>query len=220
MPETRLPHGGAVQVRIAPLRLARMHATMAGLLAPGSYLQIVRTRHGGGDRTGCPPAHLRALLLDQGERQGHRTRLGHGLCIVQQAGGGITVDSVVGEGTLVRVMLPAAEAPMHSANATALPTPARGTERVLVADDESGIRAVVATRARSQRVRNDRGCGRTCRTCGSSTIGATTSIFCSPMWVMPGMTGTELVDTLREQRPDLPVVLMSGFGEAESLSAS
>jgi len=30
-------------------------------------------------------------------------------------------------------------------------------------------------------------------------------------WAMPGMSGTELVSAMREVRPDIPMLLMSGF---------
>ncbi|MBP6773715.1 MAG: response regulator [Gemmatimonadaceae bacterium] len=211
-----MPHGGAVQVRIAPLRLARMHATMAGLLAPGSYLQIVVRDTGVGIAPDVLPRIFEPFFSTKENGKGTGLGLATVFGIVQQAGGGITVDSVVGEGTLVRVMLPAAEAPMHSANATALPTPARGTERVLVADDESGIRAVVqrvleANGYETIVVADARAALRELHDRGDDIDILLTDV------VMPGMTGTELVDTLREQRPDLPVVLMSGFGEAESL---
>ncbi|WP_262922519.1 response regulator [Brevundimonas diminuta] len=33
--------------------------------------------------------------------------------------------------------------------------------------------------------------------------------------VMPGMTGTELLDTLRQQRPELPGILATGYADSE-----
>ena len=35
--------------------------------------------------------------------------------------------------------------------------------------------------------------------------------------LMPGMTGTELAATVRQRRPDLPVLLISGYADAEGI---
>jgi CheY-like chemotaxis protein len=36
--------------------------------------------------------------------------------------------------------------------------------------------------------------------------------------LMPGMTGVDLARAIRERRPEMPVLIVSGFAEAEGLA--
>ena len=137
--------------------------------------------------------------------------------IITQAGGTIVVESAPGAGTCVRVRLPAVAA------AGTRRTPARsteavrgGAERILVVEDEPGVRRLVAEILQRAGYAVDQAeHGRealalleadTHRAPGTAPIALVLSDV-----VMPELGGLELATQLRRDRPSLPVLLMSGY---------
>jgi signal transduction histidine kinase len=129
--------------------------------------------------------------------------------IVTQAGGGLHVESEPGEGTIFTIDLPRAggePAPATTQNHTTAP-PARG-ERVLVADDDELVRAVASemlSRAGYEVLTAPD--GEVALEIAAST--AVDLIVCDVM--MPRVTGLQLLDRLRAQGNQVPVVLISGY---------
>lgn len=130
-----------------------------------------------------------------------------------QAGGTATLASTPGVGTTVSLLLPVARdtAPVSQAPAGALPSSIADATVLLVEDDESlgdvtaalltgqGARVLRASRAETALRLLD--------------AGASPDIVLSDI-VMPGeMDGVALARRLREQRPGLPVVLISGYSD-------
>jgi PAS domain S-box-containing protein len=132
--------------------------------------------------------------------------------IVQQSGGDVRVESRKGEGSVFRIYFPRAEgrpqAPFDEA-----PPPARARERgaghVLLVEDDSAARRALDEFLRSDgyTVLAAASGAEALRLCeGSKPIDLVVTDF-----VMPGMRGPELVKRLREARPGLPAVFMSGY---------
>ncbi|MEP6687731.1 MAG: response regulator [Gemmatimonadales bacterium] len=135
--------------------------------------------------------------------------------IIRQYGGVVRVSSEVGEGTLVKVYLPRLETEHDVASTPDLdPEALRGTETILVAEDEDGVRELLrkvltefgytVLTARHGRdallVAGDR------RTDIDMLV---TDV------VMPEMSGRELVETLRDRQPGLRVLYISGYTDDE-----
>jgi CheY-like chemotaxis protein len=126
-------------------------------------------------------------------------------------GGQITVHSAVNEGTVFRVSLPTTERQDDSdAPSSEVPsTPATPRARVLVVDDEIPIANTMRDLLGAQH-------DVTAATSGRDALAAVTSdhdfdvIFCDLM--MPGMSGIELYEAIREWRPALArrIVFMTG----------
>jgi PAS domain S-box-containing protein len=130
--------------------------------------------------------------------------------IVRSLKGAIDVETAPGTGTAFRVFLPAGSQALEPASAA-------GGERglVLVVDDEEQVRAFVGAAV--------------CRN-GYSAIaaadGAEAVAQCDGRWgiltavvldiIMPVMGGGEFLRELRRRRPDVRVVLTSGYSEAEA----
>jgi CheY-like chemotaxis protein len=129
---------------------------------------------------------------------------------VADAGGSIHIESAPGAGTTVRIRLPATAA-SDQAEADAGDEPPTGAdESVLLVEDEDAVRQMMLRQLERSgyRVRE-----------AASPLNALQVFTADPQGfdilltdvVMPGMSGTELASRLRELRPDLPVLFMSGY---------
>jgi CheY-like chemotaxis protein len=129
---------------------------------------------------------------------------------VTDAGGIIELDSELGRGTTVRVCLPAGSRQTAAASAPATEPAVGDGESVLLVEDEDAVREVVLrilTRA-GYRVRQ---VGSPLEALRIFESGAEHFDVLLTDIVMPGMSGTQLASRLRELRPSLPVLFMSGY---------
>jgi len=131
--------------------------------------------------------------------------------IVRSHHGIITVDSTPGKGSTFRVLLPVLEGP---ATLPRVEPPWRGEGTVLVIDDEEGVRSVAA--------RMLAGLGFEVLEARDGQEGL--EIFQEQAdnvrlvlldLTMPRLGGEQTLEQLHARRPDLPVILMSGYHEQE-----
>ncbi len=146
---------------------------------------------------------------------GHGTGLGLATCygIIEQAGGRIEATSQLGEWTSFQITLPLAAGPADAvAPAPARLSAPRGSETILVAEDEPQIRQLV------ERVLSLLGYVVLAGGDGHEVI-ALAGAHSGPIhllltdMVMPGMGGGELARRISEQRPETRLLLMSGYSE-------
>jgi CheY-like chemotaxis protein len=140
--------------------------------------------------------------------------------IVRQSGGHIDVRSAPGRGTTFEIILPQvstavparAEHIMHNA----LP---RGTETVLVVEDEDAVRLIVRRVLRDQGyvILEARDGNEALRVCAQK--GDAIDLVLSDV-IMPGMGGRELSRALAVSRPGLPILFMSGYNDDGDLTGS
>jgi CheY-like chemotaxis protein len=129
--------------------------------------------------------------------------------IVERAGGTILLDSELGRGTTFTIYLPEAGTPEQAVAPRAREESLRGSERVLLVEDDELVRALA---------------GRILRGHGYEVLEARYASAALELWseqpaidllvtdvVMPGVSGVELACRLIEERPGLAIVLMSGY---------
>jgi CheY-like chemotaxis protein len=131
--------------------------------------------------------------------------------VVRQSGGLIEVDSQVGQGTTFNIYLPRVEeavAPLK-ASSSRLQLP-KGTETVLLVDDDDGVRSLVSTVLRSNgyTVLEARD-GEEALRVGRGHAGPIHLLLTDV--VMPRMSGRLLADLLAPQRPEMKVLFASGY---------
>jgi len=131
--------------------------------------------------------------------------------IVKQSGGDIRMTSQEGKGTTVEVVLPLSRRqPEPRKPPVRRPARSDRTGTILVVEDDPGvagiIRAVLTREGYSVRESGNGGAALRCvEEHGSELRMVLTDV------VMPLMSGPELARRLRESRPDLPVLFMSGY---------
>ena len=128
--------------------------------------------------------------------------------IVQQCGGTIAVHSEPGRGTYVVIELPAARARLERDGADAAPTAVvGGTERLLVVEDDPLVRMTI------QACLAPLGYRLAVATDGAEALATdprSIDLLVTDV-VMPGLSGGSLAGRMREARPDLPVLFVSGY---------
>jgi PAS domain S-box-containing protein len=206
-----MDQGGTLTIRTADIELKPRELERRLQAQPGHYvlLEVNDTGHG----------MSRDVLLRLFEpffttkEAGRGTGLGLATVygILQQSGGDIRVWSEIGKGSSFKAYLPASTTP--SRKITAEDEPERrigGQETILVVEDESIIRTLVTRRLRKQ--------GYTVLEASNGMealqkVGQRIEQIDAVVTdvVMPEMNGRELVSRLREQKPELRVLYISGY---------
>ena len=197
-----MPHGGRITVSTLANNLLRGTQAAVSLLV---------------EDTGCGMDEgTRARLFEPfftTKQPGHGTGLGLTTVrrIVSESGGMIEVKSEAGHGTRIEVLLPAIEA----VAAARLPAGhSRAGETILLVDDHSSARNSI------QRVLHHAGY----RVLQVSSGKRALKVFAERPndvdlliadWMMPGMNGRELAEKLRQQKPGLKVLLISGYHDPQ-----
>jgi two-component system cell cycle sensor histidine kinase/response regulator CckA len=214
-----MPDGGKLTLRTGQSTLRRALMRGAETIPPGPYLMVEVQDTG----IGIPPALLPRIFDPFFTTKREQGGSGLGLStvdgIVRQSGGYLEVESVEGRGTRFRIFLPRYEALIASLPPVAPPEPIAPAppagRLILLVDDEVGVRRLAA------RALLRRGWAVLVADSGEGALAALqedpTQLeqLCAVVSdvVMPGMDGPALVRVLRELRPDLPVILTSGYAE-------
>ena len=171
--------------------------------------------------TGMTPEVMGRLFEPFFTTKGEGRGTGLGLAVVRgivaDAGGLIEVDSAPGRGSTFRVYLPRADVPAEPLPGKPLSgdwAAPRGTETVLVAEDDGAVRGLVA---------------QVLRGCGYHVLEASTGEEAAALStdhpgrvdllvadvVMPGPSGPVVAERLRGRHPGLRVLYLSGYGADE-----
>jgi CheY-like chemotaxis protein len=140
------------------------------------------------------------------------------LGLAKQLGGGVEIDTAPGQGATLRVYLPRAEA-FDTVAQVVQDAPGgmvlKGL-RVLLVDDDAGVRAVTAQMLR------DLGCRVTQAESGEQALERMREDpdlqAALVDFAMPGLSGGETAAGLRWERADFPVVIMTGYADLEELA--
>ncbi|MEA3134034.1 MAG: hypothetical protein QOG17_1880 [Gammaproteobacteria bacterium] len=201
--------GGTLRVALEAADLIAERALSYGALRPGRHVRLTVQDNG----SGMDQATLARIFepFFTTKEIGRGTGLGLSLvyAIVTDAGGAIDVQSALGRGSTFSIYLARTEAAPVAAGGEA-PAPRGNGERVLLVEDEANLLAMTAevlTRLGYEPASF------------SDSQTALAAFEAEPRSfdvvitddVMPGLTGTGLAQRLHLRRPDLPIVLVSGY---------
>ena len=201
---------GTLRVSLEPTEVPLERALAHTMLRAGTYacLTVQDTGSGMDEATLARVFEPFFTTKEAGKGTGLGLSLVYG--IVVDSGGGIDVASVPGHGSRFAIYLPRVDAPVIAADDSAAPISRGNGERVLVVDDEEALVAV-ASEVLKRIGYEPVGCGDGAAALAAfeASAGRIDAVIADE--IMPGLTGTQLARALRNRRPDLPIVLMSGY---------
>jgi len=210
-----MPQGGRLTIETADVQLDRGYVAGHVPTQPGPYVLLAVSDTGVG-MDGATKARLFEPFFTTKE-PGRGTGLGLATVygIVKQSGGYVWAYSELGHGTTFKIYLPrVAETPEAPESTTSTPTPARGSETVLVVEDQEEVRKL------TKRVLQGRGYTVLTARHGAEALEIVAQhptqihLMVTDV-VMPGMNGRELAQLACAKRSDLKVLYVSGYtGEA------
>jgi len=210
--------GGTLTVQTSTEIIDEPTATGTEVIPPGDYVGIKVTDTG----IGIPKENLTRIFepFFSTKERGEGTGLGLSTVygIVKQTGGFIAVNSEEGKGTTFTIYLPryeASEEELAETQAVIEETPSRdltGTGAILLVEDEDAVRTFGARALRSK------GYDVLEANNGDNALEVLNNtdkvidLVISDV-VMPGIDGPTLIRMLREKKPELKVIFISGYAE-------
>ncbi|WP_224983285.1 ATP-binding protein [Geomonas agri] len=206
--------GGGITIETTAVVLQRSDRWLEEGMAPGRYAVISVSDTGAGMDEETRSRIFEPFFTTKAPGEG--TGLGlstvHG--VVKQHQGSISVYSELGKGTTFRIYLPCVQ---RSEAVQAVPEPVpvpRGAGNILVVEDEKAVRDFLESALEDN--------GFTVTSVGSAAeaieaCDATRYDLMVSDVVMPGMSGPDLYQVLKERQPQLKVMFISGY-PAKSIS--
>ncbi len=199
--------GGHITLETANVEIARGHAQ----IAPGAYAMLAITDTGSGMSEHVLAHVFEPFFTTKEIGKGTGLGLAQVYGFINQSQGHVRIDSKEGQGTTVRLYLPRAEgAPGIGLPAPSREQPYRGSETVLVVEDDHGVRDFAASVLRELGYRVLEASSGDSALQLLESIGAVDLLFTDV--VMPGrLNGVDLAREALDRRADLRVLFTSGY---------
>ena len=209
-----MPQGGRLEIQTADAELDAA-AAQAGDVEPGHYVMLAVSDTGVGMAPETVKRAFEPFFTTKPAGKGTGLGLAMAYGFVKQSGGTVEIDSVVGRGTTIRLLLPhfiAAAIPESvraRTSSIAAPQPGHG-ETVLVAEDDPSVLGYVTEVLRELNY----------HVLETTNAAAALAMVAEPNRpihllltdvVMPGINGRHLADQARVVQPDIKVLFMTGY---------
>jgi two-component system, cell cycle sensor histidine kinase and response regulator CckA len=215
-----MPTGGVLAITTRVVHLDAAYARRHAGVNPGRHVVFSVRDTGTGMDTQTQQRIFEPFFTTKAKGKGTGLGLSTVYGIVRQSGGHIEVRSAPGRGTAFDIILPQVSATVPARAETpigaALP---RGTETVLIVEDEDAVRHIVRRVLEEQgyaiiEARDGNDALRICAKRGDEIDLVLSDV------IMPGMGGRELARELGVRWPKLTILFMSGYNDDGELVAT
>lgn len=209
-----MPTGGKLLIQTSNTELVADRGAIKLQLEPGDYVQLTLTDTGTGMDKHTMEHLFEPFFTTKPEGEGTGLGLAMVYAFLKRSGGNIEVDSAVGEGTTFRLYFPRSNtskfALIRDVDDLAdsdLPT---GNESILIVDDEVALLKLTQKQI-SKLGYQTRVAENAARALDILAEDMEIDLLISDIVMPGGMNGFELADQATKQRPNLKVLLTSGF---------
>jgi PAS domain S-box-containing protein len=205
-----MPRGGRLTIETRNLTLRAGEAGAYPDLPPGRYVQLAVSDTGVGMTDEVKARIFEPFFTTKEPGKGTGLGLAMVYGAVKTHGGHVSVYSEVGVGTTFKILLPATTESLTGSWTGEVRLAPRGTETVLVAEDEESVRKFTRLTLETHGYTVlDGGCGAEALAAAARHPGPVHLLVTDV--VMPGMGGRELAESLRARHPGLKVLYVSGY---------
>ncbi|MGE3275033.1 MAG: ATP-binding protein [Vicinamibacterales bacterium] len=203
--------GGALTLAVDNRHLPASEQRRDHVVPAGDYVRVVVADDGAGMDESTQARLFEPFFTTKPKGKGTGLGLSTVYGIVKQSGGYIRVDSAPGAGTRVELLFPrAADGALVGAPRAAHERHQPGTETILLVEDDAAVRELTqATLERHGYLVLAAALPSDALRIAEQHTG-TIALILSDV-VMPGMLGPELARHVKELRPDIRVLFMSGY---------
>ncbi len=212
-----MPRGGRLSIEISRVQLDVDYAQMYPQVRTGDFVLIAVTDTGQGMSADIKQRAFEPFFTTKGVGSGTGLGLSMVYGFAKQSGGHVQLYSEIGQGTSVRIFLPAAQkenagAADRQPEEHAQPGIPGGSEKILVVEDDPRVRRVAVARlldAGYQVVEAANGRDALDRLDENPDV----ALLFTDIVMPGGMTGDELANTVRALRPKVKILFTSGYAE-------
>jgi two-component system cell cycle sensor histidine kinase/response regulator CckA len=205
-----MAEGGLLRIETANADLDASHASRHEPIAPGRYVMLAVSDTGPGITKETLSKIFEPFFTTKEPGKGTGLGLAMVYGIVKQAGGYVWAYSEMGHGTTFKLYLPRIDEAIAVPAVQEPPMPSRGSETILLVEDEGSLRAI------AREILEEHGY-RVIEAASGNEALEMVHRHPDPIHllltdvVMPGMNGRALFESLVSVRPDLAVLYMSGY---------
>ena len=204
-----MPVGGRLTISTAEIQLA---SPVPGDLPAGTYAEILVSDTGIGMSPEVRSRIFEPFFTTKGLGKGTGLGLATVYGILRQAGGAITVESEPGRGATFRILLPAERHAATDPKPAVDAAPPRGSETVLLVEDEDGVRDVAKAILELQGYTVIKAAGGAEALRLEAGFQGRIDLLVTDV-VMPDLSGRVLAASLLARRPGIRVLYMSGYAD-------
>jgi PAS domain S-box-containing protein len=213
-----MPDGGTLTIETKNITLDEDYAAHHVEVVPGDYVMLAVSDTGTGMTPDVIARAFEPFFTTKQEGQGTGLGLSQVFGWVKQSGGHIKIYSELGHGTTIKLYLPRAAAQTAEKEQPADAGTPTGTETILVVEDNPNVRKTVIRQLHDlgyQTIEADSG--------GAALElvrkGIEFDLLLTDVVMPGGITGYQLAEQARAERPGLRVLFTSGYTELASAPA-
>jgi hypothetical protein len=212
-----MPNGGKLTIETAGLSVTEEFERQRQSPAAGEYAMLSMSDTGVGMDTQVLACVFEPFFTTKEHGTGLGLSTSYG--IVKQSGGEICVDSKPGGGTTFRVYLPVVEQPADELAVRQDSPILRGTETILLVEDEDGVRHVMETMLKRHGYQVVSSASSSDALGQAERLGGAIDLLITDV-IMPGMRGRKMAECMLKHCPRMKVLYVSGYGESMDAEAA